>query len=102
MKRRVAMENDEGGEEETLGRLLSRYGREAEGYPVKGEDEARGVVAEALIRDAARRAARPGFLWARPLPCALAMSLALNAIAAIASPAFYEAIALALVAGAGP
>jgi hypothetical protein len=96
------MGKDEGAEEEALGQLLSRYGRETEDYPVPGEEEARSVVAEALFRDTARRASRPGFLWARPLPCALAISLALNAIAAIAAPALYAAMAQVLVAGAGP
>jgi len=93
----VAIGDDDPDE---VARLLRRFAASAPYAAAPGEEESRGRVAEALgLRDAPRRPARRGLLATaleRPLPAAILASLAANAAAAMAAPAWYRAVAAAL------
>jgi hypothetical protein len=79
--------------------LLARYGESALGRPAPGEGRARARL-ESRLRltdvNALRRRGPFVVMLERPVPAALASSLAINAALALASPAAYVALASTL------
>jgi hypothetical protein len=85
-----------------IGLLLAKYGESAGASPATGEETAMELVA-AELRSRSTASARalvsrglPRLVCERPFAAALAASLALNALCALAAPALYRAIAFAL------